>query len=258
MDDAPSNDHWAVYNVVYRHAFASDEGCWCSRKTVAAEARIDHNRLTEIMKWLIGEGWIHAVERPGFTTVYRCRVDHPSAFSDTHPSGNPDTTPPENRTPPLRDPGHKQEPINKNPLTRKTPLTPQRGETPAPKTKRLTPAEKKAQTLISWIDGIPPDFAGRKEQIKAWLEERYDKKHRTDPWGSRQLSAKALREMIAIDSRIADEYLAQAAQAGWLSLGHAGKNKLVRDIARDLGLAKGPGLANNDRPRPGPPLKPLV
>jgi hypothetical protein len=126
------------------------------------------------------------------------------------------------------------------------------------KEKKLTPAQKRAHTLISWIDGIPPEFAGRKEQIKAWLEERYDRKYRTDPWGKRQRSAGALRELIAADPRIADEYMARAAEAGWRSLRHGGFKDVMQRIARELGLANQPGLANNGKQRPGPPLKPLV
>ena len=101
------------------------------------------------------------------------------------------------------------------------------------KDKKLTPAQKRAHTLINWIDGIPPEFAGRKEQIKDWLEERYDnpknkyllkKPDGGDPWGKRQRSAIALREAIAMGDKIADQWLKHGAGcSSWSSLGWNGR-----------------------------------
>ena len=249
-----------------------------SHRVLAEEAGCSITKLKTVLVEMRKKGWISWQERfdtkgqiSNFYTLHLGNLEWAPPSRDTATQVATTKRPGSHAaaTPQARH-GYEQDSINKTQLTRETPLTPQRGAAPASKSKRLTAAEKaekKAQTLISWIDGIPPEFAGRKEQISKWLEARYDQPKNKpqlkrddgfDPWGPNQLSAGALREMISIDGRIADKYLLQAAQQGWGSLGHSGFKRLMQSIAKDLGLAKDPRLANNGAVRPGPPVPPMM
>jgi len=101
-------------------------------------------------------------------------------------------------------------------LLNKTQLT--KEEEPPKKAKRKI--EKKDELIQKWIEQAPIEFSGYLEPVKAWLEQRWESHPSTgrkDPWGIHQRSAKALR--YAISKKVADEFLEQAAERGWLSLG---------------------------------------
>jgi len=121
--DAPT---WAVYAVLHRHGWNSDQGCWVSIKTIHDETGISQSVIRRSLAWLRETGWISSIERPGFTTVHHVKTDAPTPLTNLTPvkndRGNPlqkrQGTPIKNVRGPLSKTTDEQEPINKNPRTR--------------------------------------------------------------------------------------------------------------------------------------------
>ena len=116
-----------VYAAVYRRGWGErSTGCWASTKTIADDAQVCHSKAKEALVLLVEHGWIIPVKRPGKTTVYQAQIRPRSnmtqVINDPPPRSNMTQVPRSNMT-------HEQEPINKNPLTRETPLSPPKGGT---------------------------------------------------------------------------------------------------------------------------------
>lgn len=124
-----------------------------------------------------------------------------------------------------------QDLLNKTQLTNKEGAPPQSPK----KNKRV---EKKDELIQKWIEQAPIEFSGYLEPVKAWLEQRWESHSSTgrkDPWGIHQRSAKALR--YAISKKVADEFLEQAAERGWLSLGFSNYALKIDQIGKPQGQA---------------------
>ena len=105
--DAPT---WAVYAVLHRHGWNSEQGCWVSIRTIHDETGISQSVIRRSLAWLRETGWISSIERPGFTTVHHVKTDAPAPLANL--------TPLKNVRGPLAKTQGEQEPINKNPRTR--------------------------------------------------------------------------------------------------------------------------------------------
>ena len=75
LDAAPDYHVVMVWCAIWRHANGSEEGCWASVQRISKVARIGIHRPRDAIKWLKENGWLIAVERPGFTTRYRCTME---------------------------------------------------------------------------------------------------------------------------------------------------------------------------------------
>ena len=121
--DAPT---WAVYAVLHRHGWNSDQGCWVSISTIHAETGISQFVIRRSLKWLRETGWITSIERTGYTTVHHVKTDAPTPLANLTPvkndMGDPlqkqQGTPTKNARGPLAKTTDEQEPKNKNPLTK--------------------------------------------------------------------------------------------------------------------------------------------
>ena len=127
MDQADAAT-WAVYAVLHRHGWNSDQGCWVSINTIHVESGISQFVIRRSLSWLRETGWIESIERPGYTTVHHVKTDAPEPLTNLTPLKNkrdsplqkPKGTPYENPRGPLAKTQDEQEPKNKNPRT-KTP-----------------------------------------------------------------------------------------------------------------------------------------
>lgn len=154
----------------------------------------------------------------------------------TQPYGHSDATPASERrnpcvteTQPLRQIDAVTRLIEQDLLNKKE-------EEPPKKAKRKV--ETKDELIQRWIEQAPIEFSGYLEPVKAWLEQRWDSHPATgrkDPWGLHQRSAKALR--YAISKKVADEFLGQAAERGWLSLGFSNWELKIDQIGKPQGQA---------------------
>ena len=123
---------WAVYAAVHRHGFNSAEGCWTSVKTLAVETGVHREGVRRALSWLVENGWLEGEKKLGYTTVFKVRSDAPTPTGSSTPTGFSTgggctasgiggvPNPAQGGVP---DPVHeqepfKQEPNNKNPLTR--------------------------------------------------------------------------------------------------------------------------------------------
>ena len=153
--DAPT---WAVYAVLHRHGWNSEQGCWVSVHTIHVETGISRKIVQRCLKWLKQTGWIEAQQRLGYTTVYHVKTDAPTRRSNLTQGENDLGTPGrkrptpqvENDLPPRSKTTYEQEPINKNPRTR---------------TQRAS-AEKDPNRFKTLPSGsVPPDLADCSELI---------------------------------------------------------------------------------------------
>ena len=125
MDQADAAT-WAVYAVLHRHGWGSDQGCWTSLHTIHVETGISRKIVQRSLKWLKESGWIEAQPRLGYTTVYHVKIESPTPRSnltqvenDLGTLGRKRPTPQvENDLPPRSKTTYEQEPINKNPGTK--------------------------------------------------------------------------------------------------------------------------------------------
>ena len=125
MDQADAAT-WAVYAVLHRHGWGSDQGCWTSLHTIHVETGISRKIVQRSLKWLKESGWIEAQPRLGYTTVYHVKIESPTPRSnltqvenDLGTLGRKRPTPQvENDLPPRSKTTYEQEPKNKNPRTR--------------------------------------------------------------------------------------------------------------------------------------------
>ena len=122
MDQADAAT-WAVYAVLHRHGWNSEQGCWVSVNTIHTETGISQFVIRRSLAWLRDTGWITSIERPGYTTVHFVKTDAPEPLANLTPvkneRGNPlqkqQGTPIKNARGPLAKTTGEQEPINKNP-----------------------------------------------------------------------------------------------------------------------------------------------
>ena len=122
MDQADAAT-WAVYAVLHRHGWNSEQGCWVSVNTIHTETGISQFVIRRSLAWLRDTGWITSIERPGYTTVHFVKTDAPEPLANLTPvkneRGNPlqkqQGTPIKNARGPLAKTTGEQEPKNKNP-----------------------------------------------------------------------------------------------------------------------------------------------
>ena len=75
IDAAPDYHIIMVWTAIWRHGNGSDEGCWASINRLAKYSRIGKHRTRDAIQWLKQNGWLIAVERPGFTNCYRLTLE---------------------------------------------------------------------------------------------------------------------------------------------------------------------------------------
>jgi hypothetical protein len=129
MDAVQNPAIWAVYAVVHRHGFGSDQGCWTSLETIHRETGVSRKVVQRSLLWLKENGWLVGKARPGKTTVYSVLVEAQTNTDLGRKRPRSKTTQVENDlTPrskttylPRSKTTYEQEPINKNPGT-KTPI----------------------------------------------------------------------------------------------------------------------------------------
>ena len=146
MDQADAAT-WAVYAVLHRHGWNSDQGCWTSLETIRTETGISRKVIQRSLSWLKDSGWVEAQKRPGYSTVYFVKTDAPAKVSPSanqtqvefdpgqkrpNPQGENDLTPRSKTT-------YEQEPKNKNPRSKTQGASAENGNKD-PNTRRKLPA----------------------------------------------------------------------------------------------------------------------
>ena len=74
---------WAVYAVLHRHGWNSQQGCWVSINTIQLESGISRKGVQRALAWLKETGWIEAKARSGHTTVFHVKTDAPEPIAKT-------------------------------------------------------------------------------------------------------------------------------------------------------------------------------
>ena len=77
MDMHPDYKIWGVYACLHRHGWNSSQGCFASVLTISRETSICEKVVQRCLSELVKTGWVHVELRPGQTTIYHIRVDHP-------------------------------------------------------------------------------------------------------------------------------------------------------------------------------------
>jgi hypothetical protein len=68
---------WGVYACLHRHGWNSSQGCFASVLTISRETSICEKVVQRCLSELVKTGWVDVELRPGQTTIYHIRVDHP-------------------------------------------------------------------------------------------------------------------------------------------------------------------------------------
>lgn len=147
---------WAVYAVLHRHGWNSEQGCWVSINTIHVETGISQFVIRRSLSWLRETGWITSIERPGYTTVHHVKTDAPEPLADLTPVKNVRGTPLQKRqgTPiknargPLAKTQGKQEPKNKNPRSKTQGASAKNGDKDPNRLKKLP------------LSSVPGDLSG--------------------------------------------------------------------------------------------------
>ena len=158
MDQADAAT-WAVYAVLHRHGWNSEQGCWVSINTIHVETGISQFVIRRSLAWLRETGWITSIERPGYTTVHHVKTDAPEPLANLTPvkngRGDPlqkqQGTPIKNARGPLTKTTDEQEPINKNPRSKT-----QKAQAPKRDPNRLK---------VLPTSSVPPDLADCSELL---------------------------------------------------------------------------------------------
>lgn len=77
MDMHPDYKIWGVYACLHRHGWNSSHGCFASVPTISRETGICEKVVQRCLSELVKTGWVDVELRPGQTTIYHIRVDHP-------------------------------------------------------------------------------------------------------------------------------------------------------------------------------------
>ena len=165
MDSAPINLRahlFAVYLVLHRRGWNSTHGCWASVHTIQEDAGVGRKSVHAALRWLLSEGWVTREERPGFTSVYRVRVEDPlpaprperSPSEATQVKNDPGQKRPDPQV--KNDPGprskmtHKQEPLTRT-QEQEPPISPK------PQTAEPDPQPKAVRTRITLTETEIPE-----------------------------------------------------------------------------------------------------
>jgi hypothetical protein len=82
-----------VYMMLHHHGHGAESGAWASISTLAAECHMKPKAVKESLRWLVVNGWVVRVSRPGFTSCYHVRLDRPQVGDKTEqtcPDGTQD------------------------------------------------------------------------------------------------------------------------------------------------------------------------
>ena len=289
MDSAPDDIKGAVfacYLVLHRRGWNSPQGCWSAVKTIQQESGFGRPGVNAALRWLVAEGWLTKEDRPGYTSVYRVRVEDPQPRSQATPSrklqgsprqktaGDPRrklrTPPAENCWGPPQKTAHEQEPRNKNPETRTheqevEPLVfPASGEPDRPGAAIVSavpdppPAKAKGNRKPAAFSPTAEDIDVRllpvERQILAfWAGKVAGKKGATtkDAWLCLQTGLLRIQQDPEGGTHVVAEQLDAGIQAGWSSVTYAnwqryGKPARVRYGSQIAAGPNGEGLRGND------------
>lgn len=247
MDEAPDPKIWAVFAVIYRHANGNKNGCFASTATIANEAGVGINSVRKITRWLYDHGYLRAEKRNHDTNVFYAYPFRATPSRNREASRNHEYPPHEIVSTPLTKSLGKQDPSNKIPLTRETPLSPPKGG----ETRKKSKPEKFVPTEADLPIPLRPIAD---QAIQCWLKQLRGKKtrHAFNVYAGQlaKIHADPRGGEAALLEQFENAELAKATGSGWTSITF--KNWQA------YGLANKPRLANNGAVRPGPPLKPLV
>ena len=254
MDECPDPMIWAVFAVIYKKANGNKKGCFCSTKTLSQLSGVGINNVRKCTRWLFDHGYLKAVKRPNDTTLFYAypfratpREVENTPSRNREASRNHEYPPHEIVSTPLTKSLDKQDPSNKIPLTRETPLSPPKGG----ETRKKSKPEKFVPTEADLPIPLRPIAD---QAIQCWLKQLRGKKtrHAFNVYAGQlaKIHADPRGGEAALLEQFENAELAKATGSGWTSITF--KNWQA------YGLANKPRLANNGAVRPGPPLKELV
>jgi hypothetical protein len=77
-----------VYMMLHHHGNGSPEGAWASVATLAQECHMSVKAVKTALRWLLENGWVERVSRPGFSSRYHLKMDTPTKPNGTQgPNG---------------------------------------------------------------------------------------------------------------------------------------------------------------------------
>ena len=152
MDMHPDYKIWGVYACLHRHGWNSSQGCFASVPTISRETGICEKVVQRTLSELVKTGWIEVELRPGRSTVYQIRVDHPEqkelGSKMTRVKNAPGT--PGKNAPPTR--------------SKNAPLT--RTQEQEPITRTLLKLEDELPAVCDPVFGLSPEPSKRKPHAK--------------------------------------------------------------------------------------------
>jgi len=200
-----------VYLWLWHYAGTSDEA-WPSVTTQAEECRMTVEDVREARRWLVENGWITRIERPGKSTIFKVRFES-QELPPTHQNPSPSVwgTPGGKPTP---DPSPKtggrtrtlEQEIKQNP-----PIIP----------KTTKSSGKGKLVLPEWLEPC-------RQEIEQWLKNR-KKAHPKHEIGITATSLKGLEYARRLG--VLKEYCVYASERNWISLGFVGHQELIDKLA---------------------------
>ena len=199
-----------VYLWLWHYA-GENNSAWPSVDRQAEECGMDVDDIREARKWLVANGWITRIERPGRSTMFRVRSERPEVPTPPPKAPLPQTTPPPKTG------GHpspkwgggtrtKEQELEKNPPT-------------PPKTTKSN--GKRKLVLPEWLEPYRSDL----EQWQANRKRAYPK---LAP-GLTATSIKALEYARSVG--VLAEYCSYVSERNWQSLGFIGHQETIDKLA---------------------------
>jgi hypothetical protein len=199
------------------------DGVYPSYKTLCAYASVSKRTAIACVKSLETKGLIEKQERSDdrgcISNIYFLKIwnHEPPASLLTEPRCSEVTTPVKEIHHPGANAAPKQEPLNKNQLTKENPPI-------CPPLRSRARAKVEAVELPDWLEE-------HRGHLELWLENRR-KKHRSNPEITK-LTIKGL--MYARELGVLAEYCEYASEMNWMSLGFAGHRELIQKLAKEHG-----------------------
>jgi hypothetical protein len=194
-----------------------------SLQALALSCGLKEETCQRDLAWLIENGWIRCLRRPGRRNSYQVR----------RLGGKPQHECNRLQRDKVRGDAKKQVPIKSPPLAKTAPDTPRT---------RQPRARAPVDPPPDWPSNLSPE---NEELMSRWWQRRCAGHRRADrtQLGEKTLGAVAL----ATDAGVLREYLLAAVEAGWMSLGHLGTERIISGLQQQ---ACHPGTSMLDSCKP--------
>jgi hypothetical protein len=209
-----------VYLWLWHYAGRNDLA-WPSVDRQAEECGMDVDDIREARKWLVANGWITRIERPGRSTIFKVRSERPDV-----------PTPPANDPSPKRPLPQKQEGY---PSPKSGGGTRSNEQEPTKERNPCIPLAQARRLKGSRRLELPEWLEPCRSHLEQWQQNR-KKAHPKAPGGITDSTLKGL--LYAKECGILNEYCAYASEKNWQSLGFIGHREAIDKLAKEFGKDK--------------------